>query len=95
MTDLVFDKTITKSARVLFDIFRKTDTANFTEVGEMFLVYNPEDDDWDISINSSFDDAGVIFTVTSAGQVQYTSDSIAGGSYEGTLKLKNVTKVSI
>lgn len=95
VTGLLFDKLQTKSARILFDIFRKTDSDSFEEVGEMFVSYNSETDAWRLSLDSKFDDAGVVFAITSAGQVQYTSDNIAGGSYVGTLKLKNVTKVAI
>lgn len=95
ITGLVFDKLETKSARVLIDIFRKTDTEKYKEVGTLWVVYDSIDDDWEITIDTNFDDAGVIFTITSAGQVQYTSSNLAGGSYVGTIKMKNITKVAI
>lgn len=95
VTGLVFDKAETKSAKFLIDIFRKTATEKFKEVGDVFAVYDPEDDDWDITLNTNFDDAGVIFSITSAGQVQFTSSNMSGGSYSGTLKMKNIVKVEI
>jgi len=95
ITGLVFDKALVKSARITVDIFRSTDSANFTEIGHLWVVYNPTDDDWDYSLDTRLDDAVVTFSVIAAGQVQYSSDLIAGGSYVGTLKMKNITKVAI
>lgn len=95
VTGLLFDKIVTKSARILFDLTRNTATVDYLEVGEFFAVYDPIADDWRLSVDSNFDDAGVTFSITAAGQIQFTSDSLAGGSYSGNLKLKNIVKIAI
>ena len=51
-------------------------------------------DSWEIALASHVDDAGVNFTITSAGQVQYSSTNMSGASYAGTLRLKNITKIA-
>jgi hypothetical protein len=50
------------------------------EAGLFVLTYNPTSDDWNFhSINAdSPDNSGVDFTVTSTGQVQYTSTNEGG-----------------
>lgn len=95
VTGLVFDKLLTKSARVLIDISRETATQNFVEVGEIYVRYDSVNDNWDLTLNTNFDDAGCVFTITSAGQVQITSDNLSGGSYVGTLKMTEITKIAI
>lgn len=95
VTGLVFDKVSVKAARIFFDISRRTDTQNVIEVGEMFCVFDAEADDWRVSLDSKFDDGGLTFTITSVGQVQYTSTDLTGTSYSGTLKMKDVTKIAI
>jgi hypothetical protein len=46
--------------------------------------------DWSISQRSSGDDAGIFFSITSGGQVQYQSSNYTGFS-SGTIKFKNIT----
>ena len=67
------------------------------EVGELYMWYRPVQDDWLISLDSKWDvaDGGVVFTITSAGQVQYTSDDLAGASYAGELKIVELRKIPV
>lgn len=95
VTDLVFDKLVTKSARVFIDISRETATQNFVEAGEIYVRYDSVNDNWDLTLNTNFDDAGCVFSITSAGQVQITSSNLTGGSYVGTLKMTEITKIAI
>ena len=95
VTGLVFSSASYKSVRVMITISRRTDTQNVEEVGHMFLVYDAEASDWRISIDTLLDDAGVVFTVTAAGQVQYTSTDLTGSSYSGTLKMSDIVRVDI
>ena len=92
ITGLSFDKTSVKTAHVKFDIFRRTDSSHVIETGDLFIVHNTETDLWEIQWASHHDDSGVIFSITSAGQVQYTSDNISGANYTGTIRLTNVVK---
>lgn len=50
------------------------------ESGTINLTYRPTDEDWDRSvvIGELPDDAGIEFTVTADGQVQYTTSNITG-----------------
>jgi hypothetical protein len=46
--------------------------------------------DWDITITSSGDVSGVTFSITSSGQIQYTSDNVAG-FVSGIVKFRAIT----
>ena len=46
--------------------------------------------DWDITIISSGDVSGVTFSITTSGQIQYTSDNVAG-FVSGILKFRAIT----
>jgi hypothetical protein len=51
------------------------------------LSHKTGPDTWNISVQSNFDDSGVTFSVTSTGQVQYISDTLAGTSYTGKIRV--------
>lgn len=78
VTGLLFDKTVSRSFRVDFQIYRSA-TAKQYERGVLLGI--TDGTDWYISSVGSVGDAGVVFTITSAGQVQYTSDNMSG-SYD-------------
>ena len=89
---LVFDKTETKSAHIFYAIERETDTQNEQQVGQLYAVHDSIDDVWRVSDSSVLDDAGVVFTITSSGQIQYTSDDLTGTGYSGTMRVSQVIK---
>ncbi len=100
ITGLVFDKTAYYGARVAFQINRKTDTAASESVfsGELWCQYSAQDDSWKIVMDAKGEDAdstGMVFSITSAGQVQYTSDSIAGSNYVGHIRVTDVKRFAI
>jgi len=88
VTGLLFDSNNIKSARIEFDIHRQSDTASseLDETGTLFLTYDPVAGTWKAKVSSVFDDAGIVFTITAAGQVQYTSTDIAGTNSVGTMR---------
>lgn len=92
LTGVVFAAASFKAAYFKFDIFRRTDSTNKKETGEAWLTYNSETATWAIEVSSHFDDSGVVLSVTAGGQVQYASDSMAGASYAGTIRIINVMK---
>ena len=103
VTSFTFNSATTKAARVLFDLERRTDDSSVVETGEIFLTFDSENLQWKLSLDSKFDDAGVVFSVTTTdqggpgpyvAQVQYTSSDLTGAGYVGTLKLKNVITVN-
>lgn len=82
---------------------RKTDANIVKEMGILMSSYNSKDDTWgDPEVFSLFDDSGVQFTInenvggpkdTDAAQLEYTSDTLAGGSYVGELRLTSIIEI--
>jgi len=94
VTGLSFDSSNETGAKVFYRLKRRDDTQNSYEIGTLWLVYDADDTTWRLSMDSRFDDAGVSFSVTTAGQVQYTSSSYGGANYAGTLELTGIVRFS-
>jgi len=94
VTGLVFDKLVTKGVTFSFDIYRATSLANMSEVGIGFATYNAATDTWHLAILSQNDDASVPLTITSAGQVQYTSSNMSGTGYTGFIRVSQILKLN-
>lgn len=80
-----------RGAIVEYDVTRKTDTASSEVrcVGTMFLQYRAESSAWEIcGTSENGDDVGVTFSITSGGQVQYTSTNISGSNYAGKMNFR-------
>lgn len=84
VTGLAFSTAVTRSAKVLVDV-QVDATADLYEVYELLIVQKASS--FDMSQMSTGDDAGITFTITNAGQVQYTSSNYAG-FVSGTLKFR-------
>jgi len=102
ITGLTFNKSLYSHYRIEYTIWRQTDTASsgVREYGEINAHYDHEDDAWTVDVmQKGGDGAGVDLTVdntdTEAAQPQYTSSSIAGSNYEGTLTYKIVSTFNI
>ena len=93
VTPLLFNKATVKAARVLFDLHRQTTLGGYDEIGELWITYDPVADDWEIQSQSFNDDADVTFTIDSSGQVQYTSSSLGGSSYSGTMRILDIKTI--
>jgi hypothetical protein len=84
VTGLVFDKTKVRSFMVEYQIYRSA-SGGQTRAQRGTLIGITDGTNWDIierpfvSLPST-SDVGVTFTITSAGQIQYTSDD-NGGTY--------------
>ena len=87
ITGLTFANAVTRSFRVLLDI-QIVATSNLYEVYEIIGVQKGSS--WDISLVSTGDDSLLVFSITTAGQLQYTSPSYAGFT-SGTLKFRATT----
>lgn len=83
ITSLLFDKTIYRCFMITYSIYRSA-SGGSTRAQFGTLMGITDGTNWEIVDQSvsvpSTDDAGVDFTITSAGQVQYTTDA-NGGSY--------------
>ena len=93
VTDMLLDSASYKSAKVFFEIFRKTDSEERVANGWLTAVYYTATNSWDITPGGSYDgnETGVIFSITAAGQVKYTSDNMAGTNYSGQITFKEFT----
>jgi hypothetical protein len=64
---------------VEYYIQRTTAGTEIGEVGHMYLLYNDLAADWEVTqVGLNVDNTGVTFSVTTAGQVQYTTTNLAG-----------------
>ncbi len=93
VTVLIFDKANFKAAKITFDLERRTATQNLQEIGELYVSHDTNDDLWRIAVSSNLDDAKVVFTVTAAGQVQFTSDDLTGANYVGEMRITSVISI--
>lgn len=83
----VFDGSVTRAANVTYQIVRMSDdlVTPIVEEGNLILNYNPSGV-WTLTQQYSGDEVGVLFSITNGGQVQYTSNTITGANYSGTIK---------
>lgn len=93
LVDIVFDKTETKYAKLEYVLKVRTSSESRNQTGEIHLTYEEDLDTWLCSYNFLTGRSGVDFTVTSAGQLQYTSENVSGASYAGEIKIKLMTRI--
>lgn len=90
VTGLSFNGTSVKMAVIDYRIRRNTTGAGATERvqgGSMVAMYSAAAGTWSLTSQAqSGDDAGVSFSITAGGQVQYVSDSQTGTADESVLK---------
>jgi len=90
-----------RSAEIIYSIYR-TSTLNpfgIVESGSMNVVYDgnaPVNEKWKFAVgNVAGPGAGVTFTITDAGQVQYKSTDIGAAGYSGEMRFRAKTILSI
>lgn len=88
VSNLVFDGAVSNRFIVDYGLFRSTDTESLAQAGRLRGVYNEDDAQWYLSDDYSGQNAGVTFSITAGGQIQYTSSNLAGSSYVGTLQYR-------
>lgn len=96
VTGLSFSTSTVRGADISYTIIRtsSTTTTGAAEKGEMQIIYDAgaaTNSKWQL-IQDRVGDAGVTFTITDAGQLQYTSTDIGSTSYSGTMKFTATTK---
>lgn len=86
---LLFNSASVRAAEINYSIFRVSAStlSGKTETGTILLIYD-NNVGWSISQGSILGNAGVIFTVTAGGQIQYTSSDIGSLNYTGTMKFR-------
>lgn len=88
VTSMVVSSATYRGAQIEYDLYRNTDVNERRATGVLDLEYSfltttwriRRDDQWNFGTPH-----GVTFSVTAGGQVQYTSDNLAGSSYASSL----------
>lgn len=88
VTNLLISGSRFRSFSAIYWVYRTTNTNEVAECGIITGVYKTTANTWQISIGNISDDAQVDFTITAAGQVQYTSSNLSGTSYTGNIKYR-------
>ena len=77
---MFFDKGLVSAGFVEYLIQRVTSTTNRIQLGILRVTYNPDTDLWSLAEygTSGPDSAGITFSITSTGQIQYVSSNLGG-----------------
>lgn len=90
---LLFDPGTVRAANIDYAIYRTSSTnpSGQAENGTIFLVFDDSataGSKWQLSQRSEGTNAGVSFSITDGGQVQYTSNDIGSTGYVGSIKFR-------
>lgn len=86
VNDLTFDSSVVRAADVLYYIYRSYGSTKVMESGTLTVRF--VDSAWTFTQEYQGDDTGVTLSITSGGQIQYTSDNKAGSPYTGVMKYR-------
>lgn len=87
ITGLAFNTAVIDAFEAIISI-KIVATANLYEMIKVYGI--KKDSEWDLGIYRVGDNSGIEFTITNAGQIQYTSSNYSGFT-SGTLKFRAVT----
>lgn len=87
---LLFDPAQVRASNIVYSVYRKTDsvTSGNVENGTLYINYDTNassGNKWTLSQQKN-GEAGITFSITDAGQFQYTTTNIAGANYIGQMK---------
>ena len=90
ITGLLFNTTSVREAEVTYSLYRISDSnpSGNAERGKIGLIYDNSaapGSKWSMTIGDIAGSAGVNFTITDTGQLQYTSTNIGSTGYSGTM----------
>lgn len=86
ITGLLFDPATVRSSVIEYSVYRSNIGNEASECGTMLVTYKSTAGTWELA-RYAVGDAGVTFTITNAGQVQYTSTDLSGTT-AGTMKFR-------
>lgn len=97
ITGMTFSQATEKAFYIDYYIIRKTDTvgSEAAQTGNIRGIYNSQLSKWLITDTFSGQNAGVTFSITAAGQIQYKTTNITGSNYIGTLAWLTPKKIGI
>lgn len=90
---LIFNQALTQGIDVTYRIFRKTDSIEFSEKGNLSIVYKPSTTEkWFMTRDMGpGDDSLVNLDIDANGQVNYVSTPISGTNYQGFIRFKTIS----
>lgn len=89
---LALDSASYRSVQVFYEIWRKTSSSETVSNGYFKCFFKESTGNWSLEPGEFEGDlSGVTFSVTNAGQVQYTSDNQAGTNYDSELLMRDFT----
>ena len=88
ITGLAFNGASVRAVQITYAIFRvsSTNLSGNTETGTINLLY--DNISWSVNQGNILGNAGVLFDVTSLGQLKYKSSDIGSLGYTGTMKFR-------
>jgi hypothetical protein len=95
ITGLLFSPLTFRGIIITYSIYRQSSLASAAQIGELKFVYNTATGDWYLSDTGAGQNAGVEFSITNAGQIQYTSTLYDGTGYVGVLKYSLVKTFAV
>lgn len=75
----------TRSARVTYQVKRQVTGSILIQSGTLYLDWNPQTASWVLTQDYTSGNAGITFSVTGLGQVQYTTTNMTGTGYQGDI----------
>jgi len=90
VTNLQFPVNDVRGAFISYTVFRTTSTNTVYEIGELQTVYNPDNsigEKWEMT-RSYTGDADITFSITDAGQVQFSTTAISGSGHSGVISFQ-------
>lgn len=91
ITGLAFDPTKIGGFTIDYRVYRNTTGGGATELaeqGQLVGAYSPVAGTWEMTEGPDVGDAGIDFSITNAGQVQYTSTNISGTPANSYIRFK-------
>lgn len=85
VTGASFDTSLIRGFIFSYSVYRNTNSNEASEVGQLYGTFSTTAGTWEMS-QTYAGNAGVTFTITNAGQIQYVSTNISGTSYVGKMK---------
>lgn len=90
--NLAFSTATVRSANIRYAVYRSTSSTNAYEAGNLTIVYNPDGpvtNKWEIE-RDFVGNGQITFSITDAGQVRFTTATLAGTSHTGRLSYSGV-----
>lgn len=88
ISGLAFSSTVVRSFTVTGNIYRISGTTEYVEEFELSGMHTTSGG-WVLS-QTGMGDAGVIFDITTAGQIQYKSSNLTSTPYSGIFKFRGI-----